>query len=52
MVDFLTWCINLWSSFLGLLGSWTVWGSVTLLGLLLAFIVLGALVRSLVVKSR
>ena len=51
MADFLTWCVDLWSKFLGLLGGWSVWGSVTVLGLCLAFIVIGALVRSLVVKS-
>lgn len=52
MIDMLNWFVSCWSSLISFLGGLTVWGSVTLLGLLLAFIVIGALVRSLVVKSR
>lgn len=51
MTDFLQWCINAWASLISWLGSQVVFSGATLLGLLLAFIVIGCVVRSFVLKG-
>lgn len=51
MTDFLQWCINAWASLISWLGSQVIFSGATLLGLLLAFIVIGSIVRSFVLKG-
>ena len=52
MGDFLQFFINASAQFLSKLGSQAVLGNATLLGLILAFMVMGCVIRSFALKGR